>query len=587
MINKIAISSIPVLGILTHWISWRLKIPSILLLLIVGFLVGPVFGFLDPDALLQDMLFPIVSLSVAIILFEGGLSLKVSDLKHTGIIVRSLITTGVFISCSLISMMAYFLLDISLDISILMGAILVVTGPTVILPLLKQIQVKKSLGTVLRWEGIMIDPVGATLAVLVYEVIKVGETQEAFFLIFIVIIMTILVGFFFGVLVAFLLMFIIKKRFVPLYLQEVFTLVLVIFTYCLSDYLQSESGLLAVTVMGIVLANQRFVVIRHIITFKENLSLLLLTSLFIILAARINVLELVSFLNLNMVLFLIGIIFIVRPFVAFVATFNTALSIKERLFIGLMAPRGIVAAAVASLFGLQLTHIGVNDATALVPVTFIVIVVTVTFYGLFGNLFSQWLNLKPELKGVMFVGAHDFSRQLCLLLKQLGVQAMLVDINKKNVVLAKQLGLQVIHSSVLSKRVLDEVELGYWTLFLAMTPSDKTNLLSVIEYSLILGEESVYRLCPSDKSKDLVTDYPAGRLLFGKGNTFLYLSARLKAGAVFKYIYFSDEHTFSQFRVEFPGVDLLFVVTKDKKLLVFDTESSLMVKEGNALVYLG
>ena len=339
-----------------------------------------------------ETFYPFVSLSVALILFEGGLSLKISDLSDTGKIVRNLITLGYAVTSLGTTILASLCFGLDLEICLLLGTILAVSEPTVVTPLLRQMKLKHSLATILRWEGITIDPIGATLSVMVYEVIMADKASQAFSVAVEIILATLFVGIVLGTLGAFIIMALFKKRLIPEFLQEALTFIIVIFVYALSGILVPESGLLAVTVMGIILANQQMVVIKHVVTFKENISVLLLSSLFIMLAAQIKLDQLTQFLQPKSVVFIMGLIFIIRPLGVFFSTIGSRLLFTERLFLASLYPRGIVAAAIASIFSLRLEQAGVESAGQILPITFLTIIVTVTFYALIGrpliNIFS-------------------------------------------------------------------------------------------------------------------------------------------------------------------------------------------------------
>lgn len=251
----VGLASIIVLGIVAQWLAWRLRLPSILLLLIFGFVAGPVTGFLDPDALLGNLLLPIVSLSVAVILFEGGLSLKIAEVRETGSVVRNLISAGVLFTWVISATAAHFILGLNWDLAMPLGAVLVVSGPTVILPLLRYVRPTGQVSSVLKWEGILIDPIGAMLAVLVFEAILVGEVEEATTLAVIGLLKTVLIGGAVGVLGAYVMISLLKRYWIPDFLQEVVSLTWVVSAFTASNLLRTESGLLAVTVMGVALAN--------------------------------------------------------------------------------------------------------------------------------------------------------------------------------------------------------------------------------------------------------------------------------------------------------------------------------------------
>ena len=578
-------SLIPVSGVLAQWISWKLRFPSILILLLVGFILGPVTGIINPDYLLGEALFPIVSLSVAVILFEGGLSLKISDLSHTGKVVRNLITIGALVTWVTIALPAHYILDLPWPLAILLGGILVVTGPTVIIPLLKQIRLNRDISTVLRWEGIMIDPVGATISVLVFDVILAQSAQLALGQVIFGISLTLFLGLVLGTLGAVLMVTIIRHRWVPDYLQEAVTLITVIGMYSLADTFQGESGLLVVTVMGIILANQKYVTIKHIVAFKEQLTVVLLSSIFVLLAARINIVELQAFLNVKMALFLIVLFCVSRPLTVLVSTLGSPMSFQERAFMAWMAPRGIVAAAVASLFAIKLEAAGYLEAAALQPITFMVVIVSVAVYGLSGRPLASVLGLKPSQKGIVIVGAHSWARDIARIFISLNIDIVLVDTKKENVIVAKEENLPVLQGSILSKKVLEEIEFGTYGHLMALTRSDEINLLSNIEYAELFGSSETYRLRPKDRRKDLMITSSTS-FLFANNATFPFISARITAGAKVQTTAITKEFSYKVFLEKFPKAIPLFIINENNQLQIFTENTKVTPQNGQLLISL-
>jgi NhaP-type Na+/H+ or K+/H+ antiporter len=373
---------IVVVGITAQWLAWRLKLPAIFLLILFGIVSGPVLHLITPDRLFGNLLFPLTSLAVALILFEGGLSLRIDDLKQAGAAVRGLICVGAVVTWIAGALAGCLLLGLDFPVALLLGAILVVTGPTVIVPLLRQVPLTSKLAAILRWEGILIDPLGAMLAVLVFEASFADGMHEVLKIALLGAGKTIFLGVVIGLLGAGLIVFLIKRYYIPDYLQIPVTLTVIVSVFATANLLQTESGLLAVTILGIGLANQTMVDVRHIVHFHENLRVILLSSLFTVLAARLSLNDLDYMLSWNSLAFLGLLIFVVRPLAVALGTIRAGLIGRERIFLGFIAPRGIVAASVSSIFALQLQAAGVIQAERLEPVTFLVIIGTVTVYGL-------------------------------------------------------------------------------------------------------------------------------------------------------------------------------------------------------------
>lgn len=513
----VGLSAVVALGISAQWFAWRTKLPAILVLLIFGIVAGPVTGWINPDELLGDILSPFVSFSVAIILFEGGLSLRMAEFRKIGGVVIKLITVGIAITWFLAALAAYYLLGLSIEIAVLFGAILIVTGPTVIIPLLRQVRPTETAGSVLKWEGIVNDPIGAMMAVLVFEIILAGGFTNMDGSSALVIITTIVDGSFFGALGAGILYIMLKKHWIPDFLQNPVTLMLVIAAFTASNLLQHESGLLAVTIMGILLANQKSVRVKHIIEFKENLQVLLISALFILLASRLQVSDLAYF-NVQSGLFILALMLVVRPVSIYVATWGSKLSLQEKTFLAWMAPRGIVAAAISAIFALRLEQEGFADAQKLVPYTFVVIIATVTVYGLSANPVARLLKVaKPQPKGVLFLGAHSWSLDLACQLQELGLKVMVADSNWENISKARKRNLETYYGNILSEFAMDEINFdGIGKLF-ALTPNDEVNALASIRFSEIFGSSNVFQLPQSALSihkESETTEALGGRILF-------------------------------------------------------------------------
>ena len=513
----VGISSVIALGISAQWLAWRTKLPAILLLLVFGIIAGPVTGWINPDELLGDILSPFVSISVAIILFEGGLSLRMAEFRKIGGVVIKLMTIGLIITWSLAAMAAYYLLGLSIEIAVLFGAILIVTGPTVIIPLLRQVRPTENTGSILKWEGIVNDPIGAMMAVLVYEILLTGGFTNMDASSVLVIATTIIDGSFIGALGAGILYIMLKKHWIPEYLQNPITLMIVIASFTISNLLQHESGLLAVTIMGILLANQKSAKVKHIIEFKENLQVLLISALFILLASRLQISDLAYF-NFQSGLFILALLVVVRPVSIYAATWGSNLTLQEKTFLAWMAPRGIVAAAISAIFALRLEQEGFADAEKLVPYTFVVIIATVTVYGLSANPVARLLKVaKPQPNGVLFLGAHSWSLDLACQLQELGLKVMVADSNWENISKARKRNLETYHGNILSEFAMDEINFdGIGKLF-ALTQNDEVNALASIRFAEIFGSSNVFQLPQSAISihkESETTEALGGRILF-------------------------------------------------------------------------
>lgn len=530
----LSLGLILILGITAQLIAGRLRLPSILLLLIFGFIAGPVTGILDINALLGDLLFPIVSISVGIILAEGGLTLKLSDIRGVRQVIWNLNTIGAFVTWVLASFAAYHFLGFETDLALLIGAILIVTGPTVIGPLLRHVRPSPRVGSILRWEGILIDPVGATAAVLVFQAITMNNLREAIPATLGAIVMVLIVGGTFGYAFAKAVEISFSRYIVPDHLQNAVMLMAVVAAFVISEQVQHEAGLLTTTVMGIVLANQKSMPIRRILEFKETLTILLISALFILLSAR---LELEDFTNLGVgtLLFILALIFVVRPATVIVSSYRSELTFREKLFLMWMAPRGIVAASVASIFALRLEEMGHPQAHLLVPVIFAVIVATCALYGLTALPVARFLKLsQANPQGVLIVGAHSWAREMGKALQQLGHRVLLVDTNFTNLQVARSIGLQTHYGSAVGEHTHEALDLQGIGRVLSLTSNDEVNTLTDMHYSEIFGRGEVYQLAPKTSHTEKEEGVPRelrGRVLFNADCTFDALNKWFNKGA--------------------------------------------------------
>lgn len=584
------LAAVVVVGVASQWIAWRLQLPSILLLLIVGFLVGPVAGLIDPDAMFGNLLRPVVSMGVAVILFEGGLSLKFADLRGNGSVVPLLVTVGLACTWAIATVVAWYFLNLNLRVALLLGAILVVSGPTVVMPLLRHIRPEGKAGPILKWEGILIDPIGAMLALVVFEVVLAGHIAESTSQARLVVIRTLLIGGGLGLAGAGALTILLRRFWIPDHLQSPVTLMFVLAIFAGSNFVQEESGLLAVTVAGIAMANQRVTSVRHIVEFKENLTVLLLSGLFVLLAARLKLENIVE-VGWRSAILVGALILVARPLGVLLSTFKSRLNWRERAFLAWMAPRGIVAAAVAALFALRLQAEGVPQSSQLLSLTFVVITGTVLVYGLTGLPVAKWLNLaKPNPQGVLIVGAHRWARNIARALRSDTRPVTLVDSDWNNVHSAREEGLQAVQVNILSEHLEDDLDLGGIGRILAITPNSELNTLAALHFTEIFGRANVYQLAPSKNAGQTSKAYPrhlGGRLLFSRGCTYEFLSGQFNNGATLEVVELTDEKDYEQYRAWKGALTLpLFAITEEGTITISTSRNPLVPRPGQIVVVL-
>ncbi|MBS1270990.1 MAG: K(+)/H(+) antiporter NhaP2 [Candidatus Marinimicrobia bacterium] len=523
-------------GVTSQLLANKLKFPAIVPLLIVGALLGQ-FQLLRVDMLGRGLQ-TIVHIGVAIILFEGGLSLRRVNYREAPKTIRNLITIGTLLTWILGATAAYFLFpDLQdpsgLRIAVLFGALITVTGPTVIMPLLKNVKTKQKVSTILTWEGILIDPIGALLAVVTLTFIETSSSGGFLVREFI---RSIAIGFSIGIAGGLLMNYVLnQRRLITWDLRNLFVLSVVIVIYALSDWVQHETGVLAVTIMGLLLGILKPLGIDEIESFKGQLTTLMVSILFILLAAKLDLQSIVD-LRWRGVAMLAVVIFVIRPLNVFASSMNSDLKTNEKLFLSWIAPRGIVAAAVASLFTTTLSHIPefASQASYLETLTFLIIGGTVFIQGGTAKWIGGMLDvLQPEPRGFLFVGASAPARQLAKAIKAVGFNVLMMDINRNNCRTAKREGLDAIHDDAIAPDTLEEVPLDGIGNLISITPNTEVNILACQQGAKVLGTEHVFRIRlqeEGEKQSDEKMLRDEGILLFNEELTYGALQQRLRQG---------------------------------------------------------
>ena len=528
-----------ILGILAQWVAWKLKIPAILPLLLIGLLVGPISAeFLSEDRTkwIEPVwngeeglfggknLYYFVSLSISIILFEGGLTLKFKEIKNVGpLVITKLITLGSLVTFFGAGIAAHYIFNLSWEISFLFSALIIVTGPTVITPILRNIPLRKDISAILKWEGILIDPIGALVAVLVFEFISVGAGGEYTKTALIEFGKIVLFGSTFGFTFAHALNFAINKQWIPHYLLNVFALASVLGVFVLSDSFSHESGLLAVVIMGMVLGNSKSKYLKDLLYFKESLSILLISILFILLSANINFEDLMLIYKWETLALFAVVVFIIRPIGVLLSTYKSALTFKEKMFISWVGPRGIVAAGIASLFGLTLVFKGIVDAEYITPLVFMIVMGTVLLNATTARLFAKITGVfLKNSNGILIVGASEVSQLIGIYLKNNNRHVVLIDSNQTNIAKAKSLGIEALMTDIYSDSLEDNIELNDIGFLMALTASADINKYAIHKFKNHFGENGAFRLVTEEEKNDPTKNPKEG--LFSHTDDFALLT---------------------------------------------------------------
>ncbi len=568
MDTALLLSGVLALGMGAQWLAWYLKQPSILFLLLIGILIGPVLGYFQPDAVLGDLLFPFISLGVAVILFEGSLTLEFHEIKQHGRMVQNLVSIGVVITIVVISLAAYLLFDMDPKVALLFGALVCVTGPTVIAPLLRSVGPKKNISNILKWEGIIIDPIGAIAVVLVYEYIISGGHSNPLYLFGQIVLLAAALG----LVGAAVLAFLIKRYWIPEYLRNVFTLAYVLLLFSLSNHIEHESGLLTVTVLGVALANWKGFPREDILEFNESLTVLLISMLFIVLAARMDLASLAA-VGMSGVVLLLVAMFVARPLAVWVSAVGTNLKTNEKLMISWVGPRGIVAAAISSLFAIRLQDQDLQGVELLVPLVFIIIIGTVLIQGLGAKAVGTILKVRePANNGVLIVGANPVARMIANAIKGQGYEVVVADASYTNIAKARMEGLRTYYGNPVSdhaERHMDLIGIGH---LFAMSTDRELNTLSEVYFRHEFGERNVYRLLLADEKarpeRQRNQQSMTSKWLFGTEITHGKLANMIAKNARIKIVNLTETYDYQQFQQDNRQAVPLFTIDKNNVLRV-------------------
>ncbi|WP_299523309.1 sodium:proton antiporter [uncultured Lutibacter sp.] len=598
------LAGIIILGIIAQWFAWKFKLPAILPLILIGLIVGPFSTLLSSDGskwiepvwngtdglFPGEKLFSFVSLAIGIILFEGGLTLKKEEVLNVGPVILKLITLGAVITFFGAGIAAHFIFDLSWAISFLFSALIIVTGPTVIAPILRNIPLKKDISAVLKWESILIDPIGALVAVLVFEFISVGEgyayTKEALIEFAKIVVIGVSIGFTF----AYGLYYAIKKSLIPHYLLNVATLASVLFVFVLSDFFAHESGLLSVVIMGMVLGNKKAKELKGILYFKESISVLLISILFILLSANININDLYLLYRWESLMLFSVVIFVLRPLGVFLSTINSGLKINEKIFISWVGPRGIVAAGIASLFGLKLTMQGEPGAQYITPLVFMIVLGTVLLNATTARLFAKMFGVfLKSSDGILIAGASGFSRLIATYLQQNNRRVVLIDSNPKSIEKAKALGLEAIEGNVYADDLIDNIELNDVGFLLALTASASVNRYVLEKFSEEYGENGSFRLISTEEM--LEGKHKPDINLFTHNDDYINLSEVVRDFPFIHEVEIESKENYKKLlkKVNFE-THAIPVFIKDKNGGIHIISSLLnddIIEKGNKLMYVG
>lgn len=591
LINAVVL--VVALGVAAQWLSWRFRFPAIVLFLAVGVLAGPVFGWVHPGEDFEPLYQPIVKLAVAIILFVGGLNLHLHELKEAASGVKRMVIFGVPLSWLGGTLAAYYIGQLAFPVALVFGAVMVVTGPTVIMPLLRQANLNRRTGAYLKWEAIINDPIGALLGTIVlqYFLITANASENvAAGAAMLSLAGGVLGGIGIGGGAGYLLGLSFRYNGVPEFLKAPVLFGLVLVVFALADMVAAEAGLLAVTTMGLVMGNMALPSMEEMRRFKEYLSVLLVSSVFVLLTADLKPDVLGHFFDWPTVLLVLAMLFLVRPAVGWLATIGSGVSWRDRALISWIAPRGVVASAVAGVFGPAMAGAGYADAELLLPLIFAVVFATVLAHGFTLGPLARRLGLSIDPNGVLLVGASPWTTELGrMLTDELKVKVLLIDSSWHRLRQARLAGVRVLYGELLSERFQQSLELNEISCLLAATSNDAYNSLACHHFASDLEHYRVFQLPmsqPEDHFSKALARPVRGTVAFGDSAQYGDLWRRHFQGWRFFKTRITDSYTYEHFQRERPpDAILVAVVSEDRKLVFYAAQNPVKPKSGDTIVY--
>ncbi|MFS0750239.1 cation:proton antiporter [Oceanobacillus sp. 1P07AA] len=583
---------IGVLGIASQWIAWRYRLPAIVVMSVTGLAVGPIFGVINPEEDFGALYSPLISAAVAIILFEGSLNLSFKELRGIGRPVFRISTIGAFIAWILGSLTAHYIAGLSWAVAFVIGGLFVVTGPTVIMPLLRQAKLKARPAKILKWEGIIVDPIGALLAVFAFEIITffTATTPDAMQLVlfFAASLFAVFIGYILGKGLGWMF----EMGHIPEFLKSPAIVVVVLLCFTLADEIMHETGLLSVTAMGITLANMGISSISDMRHFKENISVLLISTIFIMLTASLDRETIMQIFSPNIILYVLLMMFAVRPLSIFLSTIGTGLSLNEKTLLGWIAPRGIVALTVSGYFANVLSDAGYEDASILTALTFALVIFTVVAHGFSIGWLSKKLGLSNEGNpGAIIVGSNPFTIELAKSLGEAKYPAIIVSSSWEDLAPARSAGLHVYHGSMLSEQTEHHLDTIPYEYLLTVTHDHAYNSLICTTFMPEYGRTNVFKVSPYTHFEDGystgVVSKVGGRILFDKKFSLEELVEKVEDGFTVRRTTLSEKFTFDHYKEKKdPETVFLFLIKPSGQLKFFSEEMQTIPVSGDVIVSL-
>ncbi|SES68919.1 cation:proton antiporter [Paracoccus homiensis] len=583
-----AFAVVGIAGVGAQWLAWRFRLPAIVLMLLAGLLLGPVTGIFVPSRDIGDIIPPMISLAVAVILFEGGLTLSLRKLADARPAVRRLVYIGAPLGWVMSSLALAFGAGLGWESAIVFGGIMIVTGPTVIAPLLRQAKLTSRPAQVLQWEGIVNDPIGALVAVIALEIVLVRNTGVTWGEALGQLMLGIGFATVIGAVVGYLVVQSFRRGWVPEYMKVPLLFVAVLGVFAGSDSLLHESGLLAVTVMGLVIANADLPSYHELHRFKEHATILLVSGVFILLAAGIRFETLAQLDWWRAGLFIALVVLVARPVTVLASLIGTNLPMKERLLIAFTGPRGVVLVAVSGIFAERLVGEGIEDGALIAPLAFVLVLVTVVLHGFTLAPFARRLGLTSgEKPGLLIVGGSLFATGLAKALDKAGVNVLITDTNRDHLRTARSEAVHTFYGDILGEAAEHNVEFIAYSGILAASDNDAYNTLVATDLAPEFGRENIWQLArhKEDRARHALPTQLGGQTIDGNRTLAQYLDL-LADGWIFRTTRLTEEYRLADWQAAREGAVPLAQVQNEKLWFIGSLEDDLVDRPDTRIVSL-
>ncbi|PVA11502.1 sodium:proton exchanger [Pelagivirga sediminicola] len=582
-----AFALVGAIGVGSQWVAWKLRLPAIVLMLLAGLVIGPGLGIFHPERDIGPLMTPMISIAVAIILFEGGMTLNLQSLREAAKGVRRLVLIGAPVGWAGSALALHYVAGLSWASSAVFGGIMIVTGPTVIAPLLRTARLAKRPAQLLQWEAIVNDPIGALAAVLAFEVVLVIYATETFGAAVWDMSVGIIGATVMGIAAGWFLSEGFRRGRVPEFMKVPVLFASLLIVFALADSLLHESGLLAVTIMGFYIANAGLPSYTELRRFKEHATVLLVSGVFILLAASMDI-ERLSLLGWPALIFVVVVILVVRPATVMLSLAFTNIPMKERLLVALTGPRGVVLVAVAGLFSERLVSAGVEDAALLTPLAFVLVAATVVLHGFTLRPLGQALGLAgTSVPGVIFVGGSRFSAAFAEALQKEEIPVLIADANRARLRSAREMGLPIYVGDILSDGAEHGVEFISYGRVIATSDNDAYNTLVATDLAPEFGREHVYQLkrAKQEQTRHALPATLGGRSIAG-GLRYLELARRIQEGWEVRSTNITEEYSVDDWREDNPESVPLAELTPGRNMRIIAGDAEIKAGPGMRLLAL-